>query len=436
MVLSKWLKICISGLLALMLSGEVSAQRFLSEYDSTLFMRDTLIDVVQRFDNLRFSGYMQPQFQVAGSKGAPSYNGGNFSEFANNRFLLRRARVKLDYIIPAKEGNIPRALFSFQFDATERGVNVRDMFARVYEPRNKHFSATTGLFARPFGFELTYSSAFRETPERGRMSQILMPTERDLGAMVSYETRSRNKKSPLFKWDAGVFNGQGLTGTMEFDSYKDFISRITMKPYKLTEALSLSTGLSLLRGGWQQGTRYRYEMNKSGEANFTVDSSLSNLGGKAPRHYYGADAQLVWKHGWGKSEWRAEYWKGTQPGTASTTVNPGILPTTPTYIRQFDGAYFYYLHNFGKDKWQFVAKYDWYDPNTKVTGNQIGSNGSNLGAADVRFSTVVIGMNRWLWEHIRLMAFYDIVRNERTNLTGYTDDIDDDVFTFRIHFIF
>ena len=78
---------------------------------------------------------------------------------------------------------------------------------------------------------------------------------------------------------------------------------------------------------------------------FHVDSSASNIGDKAPRHYYGGDAQLVYKHAWGKTELRGEYWFGTQPGTATSTANPGTLPTTPTYIRNFNGAFFYFLQD-------------------------------------------------------------------------------------------
>src|SRR5215213_5368795 len=100
----------------------VFCQRYLSDYDSTLFIRDTVRPLVKRFENLNISGYMQPQFQVAQSKGAPSYEGGNFSEFSNNRFMLRRARLKVDYILASKDRSFPKALFTFQFDATERGV--------------------------------------------------------------------------------------------------------------------------------------------------------------------------------------------------------------------------------------------------------------------------------------------------------------------------
>src|SRR5207342_489014 len=111
---------------------------------------------------------------------------------------------------------------------------------RVFENRAKLFSLSTGMFARPFGYEVNLSSSDRESPERGRMSQILMKTERDVGAMLSLETRDRTNLLNYIKWDAGVFNGQGLTAPGEYDSYKDFISRVSWKPYPLTKHLLLS----------------------------------------------------------------------------------------------------------------------------------------------------------------------------------------------------
>lgn len=419
------------------LLSPLSAQRFLSDYDSTLFMRDTVTEVVRRFDNLIFSGYIQPQFQVAQEKGIESYAGGNFRDFADNRFMLRRARLKADYKINSKNSHVPAALFTFQFEATERDVNVRDVFVRIFEPMRQNFSLTGGLFSRPFGYEVNLSSSYRETPERGRMSQILMPSERDLGAMISYESQKSNRKNPQIKFDIGLFNGQGKSGPAEFDSYKDLISRLAIKPLKAGPNVSVSGGLSLLLGGWAQATRYKYKMDdKNGLKHFAVDSSLSNIGDKAPREYYGADVQLAYKHAWGKTEVRGEYWKGLQPGTASTSVNPGELPEGPTYIRNFDGAFIYFLQNIISEKWELMAKYDWYDPNTKVSEGEIGKTGTNLTRADVRYDTYGIGLTHYFNDNLKILAYYDIVTNEKTGLTGYTEDHDDNVFTLRMQLRF
>src|SRR5687767_13589985 len=132
------------------------SQRYLSDIDSSFFIKDTVRPIIKRFENLRFTGYIQPQFQVAQAPGAPSYSGGNFSPLSKSRFMLRRARVKLDYVLPSKT-KYPQALFSFQIDATERGVIVRDMFLKLFETKHNLFSLTTGLFARPFGYEVNLS---------------------------------------------------------------------------------------------------------------------------------------------------------------------------------------------------------------------------------------------------------------------------------------
>jgi hypothetical protein len=412
------------------------SQRYLSDLDSTLlYLKDTVRPFLKRFENLQFTGYIQPQFQLADTEGAKSYNGGDFSTFSKSRFMLRRARIKLDYLLTTKD-RYPKALFTFQVDATERGVNVRDMFMRLYETSGHNFYFTAGLFARPFGYEVNLSSAYRETPERGRMSQILMPTERDIGAMITYEPIKNQAKNKFIKLDAGLFNGQGLSGTTDFDSHKDLISRLTIKPIPVKDFL-VSGGLSLLYGGWRQGTKYVYEIKSaSGDKLFIVDSSLSNVGKIAPRHYYGADIQIALRHSWGQTEWRAEYWKGEQPGTASSTTNPGILPIAPTYRRHFDGAFFYFLQNIVNSQNQLLLKYDWYDPNVNVKTSDIGKPNTNLTPADIKFSTLGIGYAYYFNDHAKMILYYEFVKNEVTQLSGYTSDQKDNVFTWRMQFRF
>jgi len=414
-----------------LISFAAPGQRYLSDYDSSLFIRDTLRPLAKRFANLNVSGYMQPQFQLAQSKGAPSYSGGDFSEFSNSRFMLRRARIKFDYALPSKEEKpLPNAVFTFQIDATERGVSVKDMFLRVYEPAKQDLSLTLGLVARPFGFEVNLSSSYRETPERGRMSQILMPSERDLGATITYEPAKPGHKNPV-KFDIGLFNGQGLAGTTDFDGYKDLISRVSLKPLTISEQFFISGGLSFLNGGWRQATKYVYEMSEQNASKFfAVDSSISNIGDRAPRRYFGADLQFGYKHHWGKTEVRGEYWRGKQPGTSASTTNPGTLPFAPTYIRNFDGAFFYFLQNIVNEHWELMAKYVWYDPNVKAKGKEIGA--TNLTEADIRFSTLGFGITRYFSDNLKVLAYYDLVKNENTLVTGFDSDIRDNIFTLRM----
>ena len=430
--------VCLLGMSGIF--SNLYSQRYLADFDSLLFIRDTLKPFIKRFENLRITGYIQPQFQVAENEGAPSFEGGNFSATSKSRFMLRRARVKIDYFLTRHDR--PQALFTFQIDATERGVNVRDMFLKLFETRYSNFSATAGLFARPFGYEVNLSSSFRETPERGRMSQILMPSERDLGLMISFEPQNRKHKLYHFKLDAGFFNGQGLSGTTDFDNHKDFISRLTIRPYDFG-SIELSGGLSFLRGGWSQFSKYVYVNGKNGNGDpvFVVDSSESNIGETAPRHYYGTDAQIKFKHAWGATELRAEYWFGKQPGTAVSTSNPGTIPTSnglpaPTYIRNFNGAFFYFLQNIINDRHQLMVKYDWYDPNSKVSGTDIGKTGTNFTIADIKYNTLGVGYTYHINPQTKLLIYYAMVKNETTALPLYTSDNPDNVFTCRLQFRF
>jgi len=413
------------------------SQRYLSELDSSLlYLNDTVRPLIKRFENLHFSGYIQPQFQLADTEGAKTtFSGGDFAPHSKSRFMLRRARVKIDYIVVTSDA-YPKALFTFQIDATERGVNVRDMFMRLYETKGNNFSFTAGLFARPYGFEVNLSSAYRETPERGRMSQTLMPTERDIGVMVTYEPLRRSAKNKFIKVDAGLFNGQGLSGTTDFDSHKDFISRLTVKPISVGK-FSVSGGLSLLYGGWRQESNYVYEMGLSnGQKTFLLDSALSNVGQIAPRHYHGADVQIAYKHKWGQTELRAEYWQGQQPGTAITTINPGVLPQGPLYRRHFNGAFFCFLQNIVNAHHQLLLKYDWYDPNTKVSNEEIGETGTNLTAADIKYSTLGIGYAYYFNDNVKVVGYYELVKNESTLLPGYLTDLEDNILTVRLQFRF
>ena len=64
-----------------------------------------------------------------------------------------------------------------------------------------------------------------------------MPSERDLGVMVTLNNQKKNKSKLPVKLDAGIFNGQGKSGPKEFDSYKDIISRLTFKPVRMNKSV-------------------------------------------------------------------------------------------------------------------------------------------------------------------------------------------------------
>jgi hypothetical protein len=77
-----------------------------------------------------------------------------------------------------------------------------------------------------------------------------------------------------------------------------------------------------------------------------------------------------------------------------------------------------------------MAKYDWYDPNTKAQKKEIGA--TNLTSADIKFSTLGVGLTRYFSGNLKVLAYYDMVRNENTLLPGFTSDIRDNIFTLRM----
>ncbi len=432
------------GILLFLFNKPLKAQFLMEMVDTSTVMGKGIYDMYNRFHYFSISGYIQPQFQLAESKGINSFSGGSFDSMTDNRFTVRRGRIRFDYLRNDQK-NYPKVHFVFQYDITERGAFVRDFWGRIYDSKYNLFSFTSGIFARPFGYEINLGSADRESPERGRMSQTLCKVERDLGAMVSFDPKDKKSKLYYLRMDLGVFNGQGISslgnapavGVTDYDSYKDIIGRIGFKPYKVIKKLSVSGGISGLHGGLAGTNKATFKMGTDANSNnaFLIDSIQNYAGKKSERIYYGIDLQAKFAHKWGNTEVRFEYWRGTQSATSTSSETPNTLQTNPLYIRNFDGAFIYFLQNIVNKRHQIAIKYDWYDPNTHVEGNQI-ANGLNLTKADIKFTTLGFGYINYFDPNVKLVLWYDLVTNENTKLTSYTGDLKDDVVTVRLQFRF
>lgn len=388
------------------------------------------MEVLQR---LKFSGYIQAQFQDADSSGIRSFEGGDFPSGSDKRFSVRRGRLKAQYDYKVTQ-------FVLQFDVTERGVVIKDVYGKITEPWLNAFSLTAGAFNRPFGFEVPYSSSQRESPERARWSQTIFPAERDLGAMVSFQMPKTSPWS-ILKLDAGMFNGTGTNP--DFDFQKDFIGNISINKVSKSEKFRFGIGGSYYNGGILLDTMYVNRLGAKDTAfHYVLDKSKATFDQPEQRQYVGFNAQFTGEWLAGITTLRAEYIQGTQPATKSNSGTPtsntgltgGVL--NPLYEREFNGAAFYFIHGIVKTPLQIVVKYDWYDPNTKVEGNDIGAAGSNLNATDVKYSTLGFGMNVRLGANAKFLAYYAMPTNETTKLTKWTKDIKDNVLTLRMQYKF
>lgn len=400
---------------------------------------DTLVQTIEKLQSdllilnrLKITGYIQAQFQKADTAGIESFAGGNFGTNLDNRFTVRRGRFKLAYANELSQ-------YIIQVDVTEKGVGIKDAYAAFTEPWLESLTFTGGVFDRPFGYEISYSSGTRESPERSRIFQTLFPGEREVGAKLTLLPK-KSSKWYFFKAEGGLFNGSGPSA-VEFDSYKDFIGRLSFFKNVMNESINLGIGFSYYNGGWRQNTKYVYRSSENG---FTKDST--KIGNKVKREYFGVDAQVIFaENPVGITTLRGEYITGKQPGTFSTNVSPAVQPVTDAYLRDMNGGYVYFLQNVLKTRHQIVLKYDWYDPNTKISGNEIGT-GANTGAADVMFSTWGVG---WIYRwngHVRITAYYDFVKNEVSNapaalvanntIKTWAKDRKDNVFTLRLQYRF
>ncbi|MEP7194963.1 MAG: porin [Saprospiraceae bacterium] len=383
---------------------------------------------------LKISGYTQVQYQIADTAGISSYAGGNFPTAVDNRFDVRRGRLKLTY-----ESGLTQSVI--QFDITQRGASFKDVFVKVAEPWIGFITLTGGIFSRPISFENEYSSSVRETPERSRIVQLILPGERDLGAKLSFQA-PKSSKWNILKLEGGLFNGTGLAGTNDFDSFKDFIGNIGINKTTKNEKTNYGLRFSYYNGGIKQGNKFVYKTIDEiapGVKSWIVDSSTSNLNGKARREYFAGDFQLNWDLPIGFSVLRAEYLTGYQTGSAasSTSPNTGTAPTGDTYIRPFNGGYIMLAQNILQSKHQLVIKYDWYDPNTEVSKDEIGKPGSKLTATDIKYSTIGIGWNYRVNTNIKFSLYYDLVTNETSqNLAAYSTDLKDNVWTIRMQYKF
>jgi hypothetical protein len=409
---------------------------------------DTLIPRVEQINSdlefmkkLKFSGYIQTQFQIADSTGIPSFAGGNFPAGVDKRFSVRRGRIKLTY-----DNN--NCLGVLQFDITEKGLGIKDAYLSVKEPFLNAFGITMGVFNRPFGYEIAYSSSNRETPERSRTIQTLFPGERDLGAMLFFQMPKTSKFSFL-RLEGGMFNGNAINP--DFDKQKDFIGHLIINKTTKSEKIKFGIGASYYNGGVYQWNKFTYKMGTlaDGGKGFVVDSTAENKGKYAERSYIGADFQLSIDWIGGITTLRGEYITGTQPGSSSSSTSPNFAaaPTAyDTYNRKFDGAYFYFVQNILHSKHDIVVKYDWYDPNTEVVASDIMSktgtdNGhtnlnTKITAADIKFTTIGLGYIFHWNNNVKVMAYYDMVTNETTKVGFYTKDIKDNVFTLRFQYKF
>ena len=374
---------------------------------------------------LKVSGYFQSQFQYGQPNASLKVGSANTDlDKGFSRFGIRRGRLKFSYDKSFASG-------VFQIDMTDKGIALKDAYLQLKDPKYSSSTLKSGIFNRPFGYEIERSSSQRESPERSKIITTLFPDERDLGIMLSLQAKKTSPWS-ILKLDLGLFAGNGIKSDIK--NKKDFIADLSVNK-NFNEIISLGGGISYYLGNSYQGTNNVYTFQNN---SFVLDSSSSNLGNYAKREYLGANLQFGIITILGLTSISSEFLTGTQPGdkSGSKSPNSSTVGTSDTYIRKFHGGYVSFTQDFGKLPLSLIAKYDWYDPNYEVSKNEIGFN-NGTGKGDIAYQTIGLGLLYKINNNLRLTAYYDLIRNETSeNLDGYNKDIKDDMVTIRLQYKF
>lgn len=227
--------------------------------------------------------------------------------------------------------------------------------------------------------------------------------------------------------------------------------------------------------------------------------SAGRMGKGVERRYWGIDGEIKFNSPLGLLTIRAEYIWGIQPAAVNfrdveqayiiysgmnsfspsgpvlgvawpmydqpQPYNPAMVAPTNkfhhTFVRNFSGGYIYFVQNILETDHQIVFKYDWYDPNTKVSGKEITYDEAlyfndptyikpYLSPADIKFETYGIGFNFAFNKQLKAMLYYEHVINEKVKIKpyvgdirlgrmpspGFENDIKDDVLTIRLQYKF
>lgn len=381
--------------------------------------------------DITITGYLQTQFQKAQSAGITSFSGGDFPTNSDSRFMIRRGRLKIDRV--DKYTSIV-----FQLDATQDGVQLMDAFIQLKEPKYKAFLFTVGLFNRPFGYSIVYSSGYRDFPERARVFQTLMPRERDIGALVGYHPQ---KIAKFLTIEFAAVNGSGKNAK-DYDGKKDLIGNIGFKFDSLAnKKFHVGFGGSIYKGSVRNNTNIYYTPNNNG---YTANTSDDFVGKNIDRNYYGTNLQLQYDNRFGTTSLKAEYVAGKQPGVAAAGLDKlagpyasqsfGIQPLDNLYERNFYGYYIWVAQQIAQTKLTALLAYDVYDPNAKTSDKTIGATGNFTTDGDVKFNTFGYGLAYQFSQRLKLTIYNEHVKNETTSLNNYANDIKDDVFTTRMQY--
>jgi len=394
-------------------------------------------NILNELGNLKVNGYIQTQWQYGEQAATLKVGAPNTGSTSFNRFGIRRGHLIFSYDNKSLLSGLFDMIIVDKYGTSGVSLRIWQAYFDVKSPWGRTCAIRTGVFNRPFGYEIGYSSSLTESTERSRTEQTLFPDEGDLGAMIILQPAATSPLS-FVKFEGGLFAGNGVNP--DVDSRKDFIGHLSASK-SAGSSIQYGGGVSYYNGSVYQTDNNVYTMvgNK-----FVLNDDAGNTGKYAKREYIGFDARFRLQTVIGVSQVRGEYIWGTQPGTATSSISPNSasLPAPQdTYIRPFVGWYAMFVQKIKTSPFSAVVKYDVYNPNTKVKNDEIGLNGTS--ATDIKYATFGMGCLFDPTSQFRILLYYEIVRNETSSnmaspdwRNDFSKNRKDNIFTLRLQYKF
>ena len=295
--------------------------------------------------------------------------------------------------------------------------------------------------------------------ERSAVIRALYPGERAIGAKLEFNPQSL----PLHLQIALLNGGEGYTvkkidgsviydGTKEntdYDKYKDVMVRAT---YNL--ALGSFGGLDFGAHGYFGSVRANSTKLMSSDYKTITDIKV---GDAMKKNWVGGEFQLFADILGGMSI-KGEYITGKNisavgfnpieavaavaevkdaNGVVTTKAVPAVaaVPGAVNVQNYFSGYYLYFIKNLGK-KNQFAFRYDYYDPNTKISGSDLTGKDvisynadkklnwvpKSAGKSDLATTTFGFALHHYFDDNLRITLAYDMVKYEKVKAAGIVKD--------------
>lgn len=379
--------------------------------------------------------YVQAEYQSHQDSEDQVQQGG--APLNRDRFLLRRARVRLD-------GDWQFAHLQVEADGnTSSGPQLRILhaFGTLKLPqinpdahtRDLPIAAVTmGLFDTPFGYELLESPRTRFFMERTTQSRAFYPGEPDVGVKFYGGMY-------FVRWSVAAMNGEPLEEKNGFaglspHSAKDVIFKLGTDFFP-RPGLEIAANVSGLRGqgfhSGQDATKNQITWRDTNEDGQIQPSELAGQPATAAtpsqnftRWAVGADAQVRLDTRFGRSTLYGELVVAQNMDRALYVADPVL---TGTDIRELG---FYVGLTQEITKYGIVGfRYDYYDPNSDFLDKRSGRIIPQ--SLSVQTFSPLVGLV--LPDRARLLFQYDIIRDHfARSTTGIPADLKNDAWTLRL----